>query len=71
MAMDGDTLADEIADAILTACASDPDITFYPTEEALLVWTAVAQAIVNHIQQNAQVDDNGTLLIPSGNWSIQ
>lgn len=70
MAMNAENLANEIAAAIDSACNSDPDIDFIPTEETLLVWGAVAQAIIDHIQNNAEVDDNGTVLIPSGTWSI-
>lgn len=33
--------------------------------------TAIATAIVNHIKENAYVDDNGVGGTPAGDWSIK
>jgi len=47
------------------------NINFVNNAQANLVWLAIAEAIIEEIQSNAIVTDEGTILIPAGQWSIQ
>lgn len=66
MVMNGSSLAVGIRNKLEAL-----DVGFDPNDQAIAIWTAIGEAIVEHIQNNAEVDDNGTVLIPSGEWTIQ